>query len=87
MKMNTLKTSLGFMVTMLEKTTPLNFSGGNVMGTRMMVLKIPLSPRIFQNDLLLRPRSMIGLPRGKRYLPTFNVRAALVTLAEHNSGR
>ena len=26
MKMNTLKTTLGFLVTMLEKTTPLNFS-------------------------------------------------------------
>ena len=31
-----------------ESSRPSNFSGGNVMGTRRMVLPMPCSPRIFQ---------------------------------------
>ena len=58
-----------------------------MIGTRSTLLKIPCSPRIFQNDLLLRPRSMIGLPNGKRYLPSLRVRPCAVTRAEHSSGR
>ena len=49
---------------MAESCTPRSFSGGNVMGTRMMQLKMPYSLRMFQNGLLLRSEADVGLAEG-----------------------
>ena len=40
---------------------------------RMMLLKIPCSPSVFQNGLPLRCNRMSGLPSGMRYLPSLSV--------------
>src|SRR6476659_938160 len=71
---------------MAESSTPPNFSGGNVIGTRRTLLKIPNLPRIVQNASLRRPAAMAGRPKGIRYLPILSVRAGAATLAELNSG-
>ena len=71
---------------MPESSTPLNFSGGKVTGTRMMELKMPLSPRIFQKGLLFCFRVARGLPSGIRYLPTENTREAAAMSAEDRMG-
>ena len=48
---------------------PRSFSGGNVIGTRRMQLKMPYLLRMFQNGLLLRSSRTLALPSGIRYLP------------------
>ncbi len=65
----------------------MNFSGGNVMGTRRMVLKTPFSPRIFQNVTLLRMPRISGLERGMLYFPSDRTRLGLPMRAEERSGR
>ena len=52
-----------------------------------MVLKIPWSPRIFQNGTLRRPALMRGLPIGMRNGPSRRERAGGSTRAEPSSGR
>ena len=54
---------------MADSCTPRSFSGGNVIGTRMMQLKMPYSLRMLQNGLLLRSSRTSALPSGNRYLP------------------
>ena len=49
-------------VHMADKDNPLNFSGGNVIGTRRMVLKMPCLPSICQNGLLLRRSFIVDFP-------------------------
>ncbi len=49
---------------MAESSTPRSFSGGKVIGTRRMQLKMPYSLRMFQNGLLLRSSRTSALPRG-----------------------
>ena len=45
-----------------DSRTPLNFSGGKVIGTRSTVLNTPCSPRMFQNGTLLRSSFMTARP-------------------------
>ena len=71
---------------MPESKTPWNFSGGKVTGTRMMELKMPCSPRIFQKGLLFCFSVARGFPRGIRYLPTENTREAAPISAEDKIG-
>jgi len=47
---------------MPESSTPENFSGGKVMGTRITEEKMPASPRYFQNGLPLRSAVICGAP-------------------------
>ena len=70
-----------------ESKVPLNFSAGNVIGTRRIVLTMPWSPRVFQNGWLRRPASISGFPRGMRNGPSGNVRFGGSTRAEASSGR
>src|SRR4051812_46678701 len=66
---------------------PSNFSGGNVIGTRRIVLRMPCSPRIFQNALLLRRNSRTGRDSGTRQRPIRRTRSGFPTRAEESSGR
>ncbi len=52
-----------------DSSTPANFSGGNVSGTRRILQGIPCSPRIDQNALLLRMLRMSGMPTGRIQSP------------------
>ncbi len=72
-------------VPMAESSRPLNFSGGNVTGTRRMVDRIRWRPKMAQNDSLRRMASTDG----RRRTPKWPARAACapaVTLAEESSG-
>ena len=71
---------------MAERRRPLKSSGGNVIGTRRIVLATECSPRIFQNDSLLRRISTAGREKGKRRRPSRNIRRAGRTLEEDSSG-
>src|SRR5215471_1701780 len=69
-----------------ESIRPLNFSGGNVIGTRRMVDAIWCSPKICQKVRLLRRISTIGRLNGIRYLPMLITRSASRTRVEESSG-
>ena len=45
------------------KLTPWNSSGGKVIGTRMMLEKIFLSPKVFHQGVPLRSRRMLEVGR------------------------
>src|ERR1700756_2603535 len=57
-----------------ESSTPENFSGGNVTGTRMTELKMPALPSQCQNGVPLRIALISVLPNGMEYFPIFNLR-------------
>src|ERR1035441_7665082 len=71
---------------MAESRRPSNFSGGKVMGTRMMVLPMELRPRIFQKGWLLRRSSTIGRERGMRNRPIRRTRRGGRTFDDESSG-
>src|SRR5262249_43237402 len=71
---------------MAESKRPLNFCGGNVIGTRRMVLSIFWSPSSFQNGSLLRFISTELPDNGRRSLPSSNTRRGPCTLADESSG-
>ncbi len=52
-----------------DSRTPRSFSGGNVIGTRRMQLKMPYLLRTFQKGWLLRSSRTLALPSGMRYRP------------------
>ncbi len=72
---------------MPERRWPLNFSGGKVIGTLSIVLKMPFSPRIFQKGMLLRRPLISGFERGILYFPIDRYFLGLPILAEDRSGR
>jgi len=49
-----------------EVAPPRSFSGGNVIGTRMMQVENDCSPSTFQNGLLFRKQPQVGLTQGQR---------------------
>ncbi len=57
-----------------DSSTPANFSGGKVNGTRRMLQGIPWSPRIDQNALLLRMLRISDRPTGSTQSPMRMVR-------------
>ncbi len=65
----------------------MNFSGGKVIGTLRMVLKIPLCPKIFQKGMLLRRPLISGLERGILYFPKDRVFFGFPMRAEERLGR
>jgi len=69
-----------------ESWWPSNSSGGNVMGTRRMVLRILRSPRIFQNVRLFRRNSIVGSLNGIRRRPSFQTRRTGRTFEDESSG-
>ena len=71
---------------MAESTWPLNFSGGNVIGIRRMVLWISCSPNSFQNGTLLRRISTSGLPSGISLPNSLSVRSGGRTFELESSG-
>src|ERR1035437_4017512 len=71
---------------MAERRRPLKLSGGNVTGTRRMVLSTPERSRIFQNGSLLRRISTDGRSRGISNFPIRRTRCAERTLAEESAG-
>src|SRR5437868_5998096 len=71
---------------MAESIRPLNFSGGNVIGTRRTVEAICCSPRMCQKVRLFRRISTIGLLSGIRYLPIFSMRSGSRTRVDESSG-
>ena len=56
---------------MPESSTPGNFSGGKVTGTRMTEQKTPALPSQCQNGVPLRSPLTSDLPSGSEYLPIF----------------
>ncbi len=72
---------------MPESSSPLKRSGGNVIGTRKMVEKIPCSPSTDQKGLLRRSRRMEGRPSGIRRPPRRSMRRGGRICAEERSGR
>ena len=69
-----------------ERRRPLNSSGGNVIGTRKMVLPIACSPSSFQNGWLLRRISTLGFDSGMVQRPMRSHRRGGHTREEDNSG-
>src|SRR5438309_2112532 len=67
---------------MPESSTPGNFSGGNVTGTRITEQNIPASPSQCQNGVPLRIPLIRAPPRGKVYLPIFKLRFGPLISAE-----
>jgi hypothetical protein len=57
------------------------------MGTRTIALKMPFSPRTFQNGLLLRRPVMSGFESGMRYGPIFSLRPLSRTCTDDCVGR
>src|SRR5215469_2702551 len=72
---------------MPDRSTPGNFSGGNVTGTRMMEEKIPARPSQCQNGVPRRMPLMVGLPSGTVYLPILKLRFGPLISAEERNGR
>src|SRR5437588_12113492 len=58
---------------MPESSTPGNFSGGKVTGTRITEQKIPAFPSQCQNGVPRRMPLIVGLPSGIVYLPIFTL--------------
>jgi hypothetical protein len=72
---------------MPDSKTPLSFSGGNVIGTLIMELKMPYSSRIFQNGLPFLSSLTFGLPRGIEQLPIEMDLDEFSIFVEDSSGR
>ncbi len=72
---------------MPERRCPLNFSGGKVMGTLRIVLKMPFCPKIFQKGILLRRPLISGFERGILYFPRDRVFLGFPIRAEERFGR
>src|ERR1700687_918576 len=70
-----------------ESSTPGNFSGGNVTGTRITELKIPAFPSQCQNGVPLRIALISVLPNGMEYLPIFRCRFGPLISADERYGR
>ena len=69
--------------------TPLNSSGGKVIGTRMMLEKMPLSPRVFHHGVPLRSKRMLEVGRLKNsFLPILsNAFSPVVISVEERTGK
>src|SRR5579863_4246221 len=72
---------------MPESSTPENFSGGKVTGTRKMEQKTPASLSQCQKGLERRSCLICGLPRGMEYLPRRKWRLGPLIWAEERKGR
>src|SRR5208282_3725763 len=70
-----------------ESSTPWNFSGGNVTGTRITELKIPASPSQCQNGVPFRIALISVLPKGMEYLPILICRFGPLISADERNGR
>src|SRR5947199_6724693 len=56
-----------------ERSTPENFSGGKVTGTRITDEKIPALPSQYQNGVPRLMPLICGLPSGMVYVPIFTL--------------
>src|SRR5579863_4518435 len=72
---------------MPERSTPGNFSGGKVTGTRITEQKIPAFPSQCQKGIPRRIPLIWGLPRGIVYLPILKLRFDGPISAEERNGR
>ena len=72
---------------MPESSTPGNFSGGKVTGTRITEQKIPAFPSQCQKGVPRRMPLICGLPSGIVYLPIFMLRLGAPISAEDRNGR
>src|SRR5579871_2890765 len=72
---------------MPDSSTPENFSGGNVTGTRKTEQKIPASLSQCQNGLARRSSLICGLPRGIEYLPSRRRRLGPLICADDRKGK
>ena len=71
---------------MPESSSPLNFTGGKVIGTRWMVEVMFLLPSSFQKAWLFCSSRMRGLSSGTMYLPMFSTFLALVISVDESIG-
>ena len=67
---------------MPESSTPGNFSGGKVTGTRMTEQKTPALPSQCQKGVPLRSPLTSDLPSGSEYLPIFRCRLGSLICAD-----
>ena len=72
---------------MPESSTPGNFSGGKVTGTRITEQKIPAFPSQCQNGVPRRMPLIVGLPSGIVYLPIFTLLFGPRISADERNGR
>src|ERR1700676_5245535 len=70
-----------------DSSTPGNFSGGKVTGTRITELKIPALPSQCQNGVPLRMALISVFPNGMEYLPIFKWRFGPLISADERYGR
>ena len=72
---------------MPESSTPGNFSGGKVTGTRITEQNTPALPSQCQKGVPRRIPLISGFPSGKEYLPIRSRRFGSLICAEERNGR